>query len=236
MSISVVSFIANYLRPDLPDTTAWSDASLTSWIDSSLLDISRAFPRKSYAMWVAAAATYSYPYADSTTVADETTIIRLLNCLYPYVIADTTGPAMSRKSHLDEDFIGGDFFEPDSDAQILYIGAAMTAGASIYSDAHIYWKTATNSIINPSEHYELIRLFCIWQAYIHQAAAVSSSAVPDSSLLNATALQVGRAETAYRDAYQKLAETKATSIFTDGWTMDKWDRNIHTDGEGPVSW
>ena len=229
MTITVVNFIAQYLRPALASAADWSDAILGYWIDAALLDVSRSFPRKTYAEWSAIAGTYSYAYADSTTVADETTIIRILNCLYPYNATNNNGPAMTRKNHLDEDFLGGPYFEVDSDAQILYIGAALTTAQLIYSDAHIYWKTSSGSIINPSEHYELIRLFCIWQAYMHQSADAVSSAVPDGSLLNAIALEARRAEISYREAYQKLAESKATSMYTTGWVLDKWDRNLRPD-------
>jgi len=225
MTITVVNFIAQYARPSLPDAVAWTDAVIGYWIDAALLDISRSFPRKTNALWDATAGTYSYAYADSSTVADESTIIRVLNCLYPYNGTSNTGPAMSRKNHLDEDFIGGNYYDPDSDAQILYIGAALTTALNIYCDCHIYWKTATAAIINPSEHYELIRLFCIWQAFLHQSADVISSPVPSSSLLNSAALEARRAEISYRAAYDQLAASKASSMFTDGWIMDKWDRN-----------
>src|SRR3972149_3510567 len=180
MTITVANFITQYLRPALPSTSDWSDATLGYWTAAALLDISRSFPRKSYALWSAVAGQYAYPYADSTTVADETTIIRLLNCLYPYdAVLEMTGPPMVRKSHLDEDFVGGDYYDPDSEAQIFYIGASLTNALLIYSDAHLYWKVATANIVNPSEHYELIRLFCIWQAFLHQSADAASAEEPD---------------------------------------------------------
>jgi hypothetical protein len=229
MTITVANFITQYARPSLPNATDWTDAVIGYWIDAALLDISRSFPRKTYAMWGATAGTYAYAYADSTTVADETTIIRILNCLYPYNSTNKTGPAMSRKNHIDQDFLGGPYYEADSDAQILYIGASLTTALDIYCDAHIYWKTATAVIINPAEHWELINLFCVWQAFLHQLADITSSPVPDGSLYSVTALEVHRAEIAYRDAYQKLAESKATSVYTPGWTLDKWDRNLRPD-------
>jgi len=235
MSISVANFITQYLRPALPSTSDWSDATLGYWIDAALLDISRSFPRKAYALWSAVAGTYFYSFADSTTTADETTIIRILNCVYPYSITSLTGPPMLRKSHLDEDFLGGPYYDPDPDAQVIYIGTALTTAQLIYADCHIYWKVATATIVNPAEHLELIRLFCIWQAFLHQAADVTSSPVPDSSLLNAVALESRRAEIAYRAAYQKLAEAHATSIFTRGWAMDKWDRNTGGSKNNPGS-
>ena len=232
MTISVANFITQYLRPALASATDWSDATLGYWIDAALLDISRTFPRKAYASWAVTAGTYSYAYADSTTVADETTIIRVLNCLYPYTAATNSGPAMSRGNHLDEQFIGGSYYDPDNDAQVLYIGASLTTALLIYADCHLYWKTATASIINPSEHYELIRLFCIWQAFLHQSSDVASSPVPDSSLLNSVALEARRAEIAYRAAYQELANAKATSVYTSGWSLDKWDRLVRSQGVG----
>jgi hypothetical protein len=233
--ITVANFIAQYLRTSLPNATEWTDAVLGYWIDAALLDISRSFPRKSYAQWAAVAGTQSYLYADSLTIADETTIIRLLNCIYP---AGTTeaGPEMTRLSHIDENFAGGDYYEADSETQTLYIGAVLTTALKIRCDAHIYWKVAAGVIPNPYEHNELIRLFCIWQAFIHQAADAASSSVPDSSLLNSLALEARRAEISYATAYQNLAEAKATSMYTDGYSMDKWDRNIHTDGSGKTSW
>ncbi len=70
-------------------------------------------------------------------------------------------------------------------------------------------------------------------------------AVPDSALLNALALQAGRAETAYHTLYDKLDQAKASSGITQGWSLDKWDPNSrntpslpgsvppgHTFGEG----
>jgi hypothetical protein len=224
MTITVANFITQYLRPALASSTDYPDATLGYWIDAALLDISRSFPRKAYAMWTATAGNPMYAYADSITVADETTIIRLVSCIYPFTIADYSGPPMSRKSHLDEDFLGGEYYDPDNDAQAVYIGATLTSGLYIYCEAQIYWKIVTATIINPSEHYELIRLFCIWQAYIHQTTDAASAAVPDSSLLSALALEARRAEIAYRAAYQKLDEAKATSGIAQGWTVDKWDR------------
>jgi hypothetical protein len=232
MTITVANYITQYLRTTLVNAVEFTDAVLGYWIDAALLDISRSFPRKTYATWNAVTGTYSYAYADSLTVADETTIIRVLNCLYPYVSTSSTGRPMYRKNHLDENFIGSDYYDPDSDAQVLYIGAAVATGNLIYCDCHIYWKTATAVIINPSEHLELIRLFCIWQAFLHQAADSATSAVPDSSLLNSLALEARRAEIAYQSAYTQLAESKATSMYTDGWIMDKWDQN--SPGSGPV--
>ncbi len=230
MTITVANFITQYLRPALASSADWSDATLGYWIDAALLDISRSFPRRAYAQWTATTGLNAYAYSDSTTVADETTIIRLLSCLYPYVAADMTGPAMTRKNHLDEDFVGGEYYEPDNESQVLYIGATVTTGKFIYCEAHIYWLVTGASIINPSEHYELIRLFVIWQAFLHQAGDIASASVPDSSLLNAIALQARRAEIAYRAAYDKLNEAKATSGITRGWVMDKWDPNRGSQG------
>src|SRR4030067_59717 len=99
MTISVANFITQYLRPALASAADWPDATLGYWIDAALLDISRSFPRKTYALWTATAATYNYAYADSTPVADETTIIRLLTCIYPFTLATMDGPMMTRKSH-----------------------------------------------------------------------------------------------------------------------------------------
>ncbi len=115
-----------------------------------MIDISRSFPRKAYATWTTIAATQFYPYADSLTIADETTIIRVLDCLYPYTAATVSGPPMSRKNHLDDDFYGGDYYDPDNDAQVIYIGKSVTGAQTIYCDCHIIWKTATNVIINPA--------------------------------------------------------------------------------------
>jgi len=223
-SISVANFILQYLRPALPNATDFPDATLGYWIDAALLDISRGFPRKTYASWTGAAGTNSYSYADSLTSADENTIIRVLNCLYPWVDFEDPGVELTRKYHLDDDFIGGNYYEADNDYQILYVGPAIVAGKIIYSECHIVWKVATANIINPSEHYELIRLFTIWHAFLHQLSDAGSSTVPDSSLVNSLALQVRRAEIAYRAAYSLLDEAKATSGTASGWTLDKWDK------------
>jgi hypothetical protein len=234
--ITVVNFIAQYLRTSLPNATEWTDAVLGYWIDAALLDISRSFPRKSYAYWASVAGTQQYLYADSLGFADETNTIRFLDCIYPAAGTAESGPKMSLKSHTDEDFLGGDYYEADNEAQKLFIGASLATGLKIRCNAHVYWKVAAGVIGNPDEHNELIRLFCIWQAFLHQAADAASSSVPDSSLLNSLALEARRAEISYAAAYQKLAEAKATSIYTNGYSMDKWDRNIHTDGSGKTSW
>ena len=225
LAITVVNFIAQYLRPSLPDATAWTDAVLGYWIDAALIDISRSFPDKNYASWVGVAGQSFYAYADSTTSADELTIIRILNCRYPFNLVTLTGPEMSRKSHFVDDFLGGDYYDPDNDAQILYIGKPTTAGPLIVCDAHCTWKTSAGSILNPQEHYELMRLFCIWQAAIHQLSDSSSSPVPDPSTINSNSLAAWRAERAYRAAYILLDQAKATSGITAGWSMDKWDPN-----------
>jgi hypothetical protein len=224
MTISVANYILQYLRPTLPSSTDFPDATLGYWIDAALLDISHSFPRKAYALWTATINVPLYSYSDSITTADETTIIRLISCLYPFTIATYSGPPMTRKSHLDEDFLGGNYYDPDNDLQGLYIGAPLTSGLFIYCDAHTYWKVVTATIVNPSEHYELIRLFCVWQSFIKQMSSAASSPVPDGSLLNVLAQESRRAEVAYRDAYRKLDEAKASSGITNGWTIDKWDR------------
>jgi hypothetical protein len=227
MSITVANFITQYLRPSLASVTDFPDATLGYWIDAALLDVSRSFPRTSYALWDTLANTYTYLYADSTTIADESTIIRLLNCIYPYNLITAEGPALARGNHMRTDWIGsGDFYDPDNDYQVLYIAKTITAGQTIYADAHLYWKTATATIINPSSHYELIRLFCIWQAFLHQVTDASTSPVPDPELLSSLSSQALAASMAYQAAYQKLDESKATSVITNGWVIDKWDRNI----------
>lgn len=223
-SISVANFITQYLRLALPNVTDFTDAMLGYWIDAALLDISRGFPRKTYATWDATTGLNSYAYSDSETIADETTIIRVLTCFYPWVSDADPGDVLTRKSHLDDDFLGGNYYEPDNEFQILHVGSTVKTGGTIYADCHIVWKVATANIINPPEHYELIRLFCIWQAFNHQASDVASSTVPDSSLLNALALEARRAEIAYRSAYSLLSEAKAISGVAKGWVLDKWDK------------
>ena len=226
LSITVANFITQYLRPSLPSSTKWTDAVIGYWIDAALIDISRSFPDKNYASWVAVTGQSYYAYADSTTIADELTIIRILTCRYPFNITTLTGPEMSRKSHFDDDFLGGDWYDPDNDAQILYIGKPTTNALLINCDAHCTWKTiAGPAIVNPTEHYELIRLFCIWQGYLNQLSDVTSSTVPDSSLVNSISLAAWRSERSYRAAYTLLDQAKATSGVTKGWSIDKWDPN-----------
>jgi hypothetical protein len=231
MSITVANFILYYLRPSLPNATDFSDATLGYWIDAALLDISRSFPRKTWAMWAATTGNHAYAYADSTTIADETTIIRVLNCSYPYVDSLDPGDVMDRRSHFDTDFEGGNYYDPDNEGQVLYIGAQVLTTKQIYADCHLYWKVATTTISNPSEHYELIRLFVIWQAYMHQTSDAASSPTPDTALINALNEQTQQAYQAYLSIYDKLDQAKATSGVASGWRMDKWDGDSGVDSE-----
>jgi hypothetical protein len=225
MSISVANFLTQYIRPTIASVTEFPDASLGYWIDAALIDISRSFPRKTYALWDATTNLAMYTYADSLSAADETNIIRILHAIYPYgSFEKETHTVMNRKSHLDEDFLGGNYYDPDNDLQVLYVGMPVVTGEQIYADAHIYWATSSGNLINPKEHYDLIRLYVIWQAYHQRMTNQSAAAVPDSSLFNSLALEAWRAERSYRAAYTVLDEAKATSGVAIGWKMDKWDK------------
>lgn len=225
MTITVANFILKYLRPALASVTDFPDATLGYWIDAALLDISRSFPRKTYALWSCSAGVNAYAYDDSTTDAIGSTIIRVLNCQYPWVSVANNGISLVYKSHLEDNFFGGNYYDPDNDFGMIYVGPAVAAATKVYADCHIIWQVnATPAIINPSGHYELIRLFCIWQAYLHQMGAVSSTIAPDSSLVNSLALEAWRAERSYRAAYGALDQAKATSGVATGWPLDKWDK------------
>jgi hypothetical protein len=226
MAITVANFITQYLRPVLASSTDYSDAILGYWITQALQDISRSFPRKTYALWNASDGGQYYSYADSLSVAIDTNIIRILNCLYPYVDSEDPGISLVRKSHLESDFYGGNYYEPDNDFGVLYLGPPGVAGQQIYADCHIVWavSSGTPAIANPQEHYNLIVLFCVWQAFIQQMADAASATIMDTSLINSLALEVRRAEIAYRAAYTQLDEAKATSGVATGWFIDKWDK------------
>lgn len=225
MTITVANFITQYLRPTLASATEWPDATLGIWINQALIDISRSFPRQLYATWDAITGQSAYAYADSLTVADENTIIRVLNCFYPYVSATDRGNAMTLHDHTLDDFEGGAYYHPDNAAQALYIGYPVVTLDTIYSDCQCYWTISAATIVNPSEHYELIRLFVLWQVYHQQLAELTASPVPENTLLVSLTSQVQHAEGQYRDAYNLLDQSKATSSHTSGWSMDKWDPN-----------